>query len=256
MKMKSVVFLFVFLFIFAIVTPGFSAVNTNSGSRRKPEMAFKSWRAGRGDLNSLTFITSTETTCWLSASVGYKGGNQPNDTFSPIDPDTVKWEFSSMREGWAEAEPRAQNWSGSHPSKLSGTTSFNVVAKLSLPAHDDSTLYTISTSCTANDGNRRDRSVVHRNGENMQITVTFKAKTQNNQDVEESLKLVQDKVDQLRQEYLDLTRQIPGRGAVKDSDGNFNDFGPVFYDFGHYDVMLYEGLKEKHGAWTTKINQL
>ena len=93
MRMKS----FVFLFVFAFVLPSFSATNTNSGSNslRPPEMQFTSWQVGRSPVGTDTtsdvhksFITTSETECWVKASVGYKGGNQPQNT-APIDPDTV-----------------------------------------------------------------------------------------------------------------------------------------------------------------------
>ncbi|MYG06468.1 hypothetical protein F4167_07600, partial [Candidatus Poribacteria bacterium] len=260
MKVRFFVFLFLFLFI---VSPVFSATSTTSGSGSKPEMKFDSWRVGRSptgtNINSddqKSFITSSETECWLEASVVYKGGTQPkNSGISPIDPDTVKWTLDEgLLKGWALAEPPGTSWSGSHPSKLSGSTSFNVVAKFSLPKYNDKTHYTISAYCSHSDANRRSRNAKHRSGERIKINVKFSAKTYSGELVSLTLPLLQDEKDQLRQEYLDLTREIPSRGTIKDVDGDFNNFGKVFYDFGHYDVMLYEDLNGKHGAWTTSIN--
>ena len=263
MLMKIVVFLCLFSFFQFLV---FSATTTRSGSGSVPEMAFRSWRVGRSPMGTNTssevqksFITTSETECWVSVSVGYKGGTLPRGSASPIDPSTVEWEFSDLRRGWAEAEApgTGTSWSGLHPSKLSGRTSFNVLAKFSLPKYNDRTHYTISASCSANDNNRRSRSPKHRSGENMKITVTFKAKTYSGQAITPLvLRLVQDEKDQLRQEYLDLTRKIPPRGSIKDVDGDFNNFGKVFYDFGHYDVMLYENLKDKHRDWKDEANKL
>ncbi len=261
MLKKIVVFLCLFSFF---QFPVFSATTTRSGSGSVPEMAFRSWRVGRSPMGTDTsskvqksFITISETECWVSVSVGYKGGTLPRGSASPIDPSTVEWEFSDLRKGWAEAEAPGTSWSGLHPSKLSGRTSFNVLAKFSLPKYNDRTHYTISASCSANDANRRSRSPKHRSGENMKITVTFKAKTYSGQAITPLvLRLVQDEKDQLRQEYLDLTRKIPPRGSIKDVDGDFNNFGKVFYDFGHYDVMLYENLKDKHRDWKDEANKL
>jgi hypothetical protein len=79
MRMKS--FVFLFLFGFAVVSV-FSAttMNSGSGSRCKPSMAFKSWQVGRSPVGSninhivhTSFITSTETECRFKASVGYQG---------------------------------------------------------------------------------------------------------------------------------------------------------------------------------------
>ena len=59
----------IFLYLLSFALPVFSAMNTNpgSGSGKKPEIKFKSWRVGRSptgtDINSdeqKTFITSTE----------------------------------------------------------------------------------------------------------------------------------------------------------------------------------------------------
>ena len=260
MRMKS----FVFLFVFAFVLPSFSATSTRSGSGSltPPKMAFKSWRVGRSPTGTnttnkmhLSFITSTETECWVKASVGYKGGNQPLNT-APIDLKTVKWEFIDRSTGMELAEPPGSNWSGSHPTRLSGTTSFNVVAKLTLKPYNDSVYPAISTSCSHSDDHRQSRGPHHRGGKKMKFTIKFTAKTTQGDPVEAKLPLLQDKVDQLRQEYLDLTRKIPERGAFKDSDGGFQNFGRSYYNFGHYDKMLYYGLRDKHGTWTTKTNEL
>lgn len=251
-----------FFYLFSVVLPVFSATSTTSGSGSKPDMKFDSWRVGRSprgtNINSddhKSFITTSETECWLEASVMYKGGTQPkNEGISPIDPSTVTWQLDDgLNKGWKLAEPPGTSWSGLHPSKLSGSTSFNVVAKFSLPKYDDD-IYTISAYCSASDANRRSRRAKHRDGEPMKITVKFSAKTYSGASVSLTLPLLQDERDQLRQEYLDLHRKIPSRGTIKDVDGDWDNFGKVFYDFGHYDVMLYEDLKGKHGAWTTSIN--
>ena len=79
MRMKIVVFLFVFA---CAIVSVFSAttMNSGSGSRSKPSMAFESWQVGRSPVGSninhivhTSFITSTETGCRFKASVGYRG---------------------------------------------------------------------------------------------------------------------------------------------------------------------------------------
>lgn len=139
MRLKS----FVFLFVFVFTIPTFSAVNmqSGSGSMGKPSVKFKEWQVGRSlkgtDTTSKeqkSFITSTETVCYFTASVGYDG-NQ-GDNVSPIDPSKVTWSIENESHGMALDGVLKKNWSGeSHPSKLAASTSFNVVGKLTVPQH-------------------------------------------------------------------------------------------------------------------------
>ena len=89
---------FVFLLMFSIVLPVFSATTrqSNSGSSTlgKPSVKFKEWQIGRSDRNTdssndnpTSFITSTQDKCHFTASVGYDG-NQ-GDSVSPIDVSTI-----------------------------------------------------------------------------------------------------------------------------------------------------------------------
>ena len=75
MKMKS----FVFLFLLSVVFPAFSATQqpADSGSSQlgKPSVKFKSWEIGRSGISTdagnklhLTFITSTGTACYFTAT--------------------------------------------------------------------------------------------------------------------------------------------------------------------------------------------
>ena len=239
-----------FFFLFSVVSHVFSATSTTSGSGKKPEMKFDSWRVGRSprgtveNTEQLSFITSTGTSTYLEASVVYKGDTQSkNDGISPIDPSTVTWKLDDgLNKGWKLAEPPGTSWSGLHPSKLSGSTSFNVVAKFSFPAHSDTSYYTISGSCGGNNA-RRSRRPKHRDGEPMKITVKFSAKTYSGASVSLTLPLSQDQKDQIRQEHVDYNRVIPPRDNIIDSDGDYSNFGHVYYDFGHYDKMIDKGLK-------------
>ena len=146
MKVRFVIFLFVFGFV---VSPVFSATTqpSDSGSSQlgKPSVKFKEWQIGRSDKNTdsnndnpTSFITSTETECRFTASVGYNG-NQ-GDSVSPIDPSTISWTVidadpSSLALDTSSVQ---KNWSGKHPSKLAGT-SFNVVGTISVPKFNKNT---------------------------------------------------------------------------------------------------------------------
>ncbi len=258
MRIKYIVFLSIFLFLSVFSTLSFSALNTGSGSgsMTPPSIIFKEWRVGRGVKGySLsvpihrTFITSTQTSCSVSASVGYNS-NQPQNT-DPINPDTVSWSFSANQGIKLDEDSISTSWSGPHPSKLSGYTSFNVVAELDVPRHDDTSQYpnpnTTPAICTdAGNAERHNRTPRHRGGTPMTITIGFTAQTTQGKTVTKSLELNQDEIDQIRQEYLDLARQIPGRGSFDPED---------FYDFGHYAQMINEDLQGKHDAWVTAINK-
>ena len=158
MRMKGFVFLSVFLFVlFAFVMPSLSAVNTDSGSdsMSPPTVKFKEWQIGRSEQKGTnkdntvhtSFITSTEKICWFTASVGYDG-EQPENT-APINPETVLWDvIDASHDMDLDETSKTKSWSRSHPSKLSGTTSFNVVAKLTVPQHQG----TNKTHCPNYDG--------------------------------------------------------------------------------------------------------
>ena len=164
---KKFYFFCIFLLVFSVVFHGFSALETgsgsgsNSGSMNAPLVKYKEWQVGRSDTGTdknkaehLSFITSTGTSCQFSASVGYQGGSQPQNT-SPIDPDTVKWDVIDANHSMTfDKSSVSKNWSGKHPSKFDTSTSFNVVAKVTVPR------YKTDTSCTANDANRADRTPV------------------------------------------------------------------------------------------------
>ena len=243
---------FVFLFAFAIVLPCFSTLNMNSGSgsMNKPLMKFKEWQIGRSDKGTnssdkvhTSFITSTKTECRFKASVGYHGGSQPQNT-SPIDPDTVKWDVIDANHSMTfDKSSMSKNWSGKHPSKFDTSTSFNVVAKVTVPK------YKTDTSCTANDANRADRTPVHRGNTKLAFKIKFTANTEDGQKVEVVLPLKQDDKDQIRQEYVDLNRPIPERDDSKWTDENT-------YDFGHYEQMLDDGLAGHFQNWVDKMNEL
>ena len=252
---------FVFLLLFVFVMPVFSAVNTNSGSGSmgKPSVKFKSWQVGRSskgtDTNSKeqkSFITSTETVCWFTASVGYNG-NQ-GDNVSPIDPSKVTWTVENPSHGMVldTTEPLEKNWSGdSHPSKLAASTSFNVVGKLRVPQHTGT-----SKSYCPNYGGTN-TPLNGRADTPMTFTIKFSATTEDGQSITPvRLVLIQDEKDEMRQEYMDMARKTTIRkGKV---DGNVlrvpsrseldsqND-----YDDGHYSYMMGRNiLPGKHTDWT------
>ncbi len=251
---KKFYFFCIFLLVFSVVFHGFSALETgsgsgsNSGSMNAPLVKYKEWQIGRSDKGTnssdkvhTSFITSTKTECRFKASVGYQGGSQPQNT-SPIDPDTVKWDVIDANHSMTfDKSSMSKNWSGKHPSKFDTSTSFNVVAKVTVPE------YETDTSCTANDANRADRTPVHRGNTKLAFKIKFTANTEDGQKVEVMLPLKQDDKDQIRQEYVDLNKPIPSRGDSKWAGENT-------YDFGHYKQMLDDGLSGNFQAWIDAMN--
>ena len=263
MRLKS----FVFLFVFVFTIPNFSAVNTNSGSSSmgKPSVKFKSWQVGRSlkgtveNKEQLSFITSTETVCWFTASVGYNG-NQ-GDNVSPIDPSKVTWTVENPSHGMVldTTEPLEKNWSGdSHPSKLAASTSFNVVGKLTVPPH----IGTSQSHCPNYEGTSTPLN--GRADTPMTFTIKFAATTEDGQSVDPvELVLIQDEKDEMRQEYMDLAGETDWKW--KKIDGTYQKFkdGNVLrvpsrsafdtqntYDDGHYSYMMGKNvLPVKEDKW-------
>ena len=136
----------------------------------------------------------------------------------------------------------SQNWSGSHPSKLDASTSFNVVGMLTVPSHKE-------YGCTANDANRAQRRPVHREGKKMAFKIKFQASTEAGHNVEAVLPLKADSKDQIRQEYVCLNKPVPDR-----DDGKWA--GENTYDFGHYKTMMDDGLDGYFGSWINAMNSM
>ena len=252
MRIKFFVFLLVSVFVLS--TFAAETQQSGSGSLPKPAMEFKSWQVGRGSVGSeinnivhTSFITSTETECRFTASVGYKGGNQPQSSVSPIDPDTVVWSIVDPNHGMALADGSLKhNWSGSHPSKLSGTTSFNVIGKLNVPEYKPTPKPAICRD--ENNHRRHERTPTHRGNTKLAFKIKFTARTEAGQTVSEVLPLKQYDIDQVRQEYVDLNRMIPARVDPKWVSQDT-------YDFGHYPVMLNAGLYNYHQKWVDAMNK-
>lgn len=220
------------IFLFAFIVVLFSSLQTfsslqmgsgsGSGSKVAPLVKFKEWQIGRSDKGTdtsnkvhLSFITSTQTLCRFTASVGYVGGSQPPNT-SPIDPETVVWSVVDASHNMKlDKKSLQQNWSGSAPSQMASDTSFNVVGSLTgSPVVGTRTVkgkkvpdYIGSSSCShSDDKDRLKRTPVHRGGKKMKFKIKFTAQTKAKNEVEKVLELEADDKDQIRQEYVDYNR--------------------------------------------------
>ena len=252
---------FSFLYMFPVL--GSDSVKTT------PSLKFKSWQIGRSakgtdksKSDQVSFITSTQTLCSFTASVGY-GAIPDKENTSPIDPNTVKWSVvDASHKMKLDKKSIDKNWSGSSPSVMAADTSFNVVASLTVPKvvgtrtveTDNGTKqvpdYIGSTSCShSEDKDRLKRTPVHRDGKKMKFKLKFSAQTEAKQQVSVVLELAADDKDQIRQEYVDYNRPIPSRDDDKWSDEDT-------YDFGYYDTMMNDGLGGYLKKWVGEINKL
>ena len=234
---------------------GFSYLETGSGSGSSspPGVIFKSWRIGRSEQGTLkyndkhcSFITSTGTSCRFETSVGYRDGISRTDS-SPIDPSTVTWSVYGGNQG-IEVAPGTtlqHNWSGSHPYKLLGDTSFNVVGTLKLDAYEPTTTPDLCEDVNLH--RRHERIPSHRNNTKLAFKIKFRAQTRSGQTVSDVLSLKAIEEDQIRQEYVDLNRPIPSRDSFGDDDT---------YDFSHYTKMLNYNLDANFIKWIDELNKL
>ena len=106
-----------------------------------------------------SFITSTGTSCGFEASVRYKGGNHPKDSYSPIDPKTVVWSVFDGNQG-IKSTSIQHNWSGMHPEKLNGSTLFNVVGMLKVDEYKPTAKPVLCYD--SNNHRRSERTPLHR----------------------------------------------------------------------------------------------
>ena len=137
------------------------------------------------------------------------------------------------------------NWSGSHPYRLLGDTSFNVVGTLKLAAYEPTT--TPDLCKDVNLHRRGERTPSHRNNTKLAFKIKFRAQTRSGQTVSDVLSLKAIEEDQIRQEYVDLNRPIPSRDSFGDDDT---------YDFSHYTKMLNYNLDANYKKWIAEINKL
>lgn len=107
-----------------------------------------------------------------------------------------------------------------------------------------------TSSCTASDEDRANRSPVHRGGSPMEMKIkcigTYLKSDGTTDTVEIEKTITQDVIDQIRQEHVDLNRQIPPRGDFTDQNE---------YDYGHYAKMINRDLAGKRQAWITACNE-
>ena len=210
------------------------------GPPSAPQLKFTKWQAGQGQAYTVsnpphTFITDTETTCEITATVAY-ASSQPSSVY-PLTGYT--WQVTGSHGYTFTTQTEA-----SGPVGQTGTT-FKLTATGTGDEHNSST-----------GGHRRMRG---RSEKPIKFTVKFigeygSGSGSNQNTVEVEVVFEQDEKDQMRQEYLDVRRlhethrsasdnstygdlRIPGRGAFTTSGQRFND--------GHYSYLINKSLETK-----------
>ena len=238
---RQPIFLIFFVFICFSV---FGVLLTFSSTPSAPQLKFTKWKAGQGQeyttSNPLhTFITDTETTCKITATVAY-ASSQPSSVY-PLTGYT--WQVT-----------------GSH-----GYT-FTTQTETSGPVGQTGTTFTLTATGTGNQHNSSSgghRPMRGRSEKPIKFTVKFigeygSGSGSDPQTVEVEVVFEQDEKDQMRQEYLDVRRlhethrtadknrqygdlRVPGREAFTKSGQRFND--------GHYSYLINKSLETKILHW-------
>ena len=232
-----ILFFFVCFSVFGVLLT-FSSTGTSA-----PKLQFTKWQAGQGQEYTAsnpphTFITDTETTCEITATVAY-AASQP----SPVYPLTgYTWQVTGSHGYTFTTQMEA-----SGPVGQMGTT-FKLTATGTGDAHNSST-----------GGHRPMRG---RSEKPIKFTVKFIGEygtdPNNQQEISISVDFEQDKKDQIRQEYLDVRRlHETHRTADKNrqygdlripSRGEFTKFGQRFNN-GHYSYLINKSLEDKILHW-------
>lgn len=235
------IFLIFFIFFcFSVL----GVLPTFSSTPSAPQLKFTKWKAGQGQEYTAsnpphTFITDTETTCEITATVAY-ASSQPSSVY-PLTGYT--WQVT-----------------GSH-----GYT-FTTQTETSGPVGQTGTTFTLTATGTGNQHNSSSgghRPMRGRSEKPIKFTVKFigqygSGSGSDPQTVEVEVVFEQDEKDQMRQEYLDSRRlhethrsadvnatygdlRVPGRGAFTKSGQRFND--------GHYSYLINKNLEDKILHW-------
>ena len=241
-SVRQHIFLVLFSFVgFSVfgVLPTFSSTGTPSA----PKLKFTKWQAGQGQEYTVsnpphTFITDTETTCQITATVAY-ASSQPSSV-SPLT--SYTWAVTGSHGYTFTRQTEA-----SGPVDQTGTT-FKLTATGTGDEHNSST-----------GGHRPMRG---RDEKPIKFTVKFIGEygsdPNNKQEVTLEVVFEQDEKDQMRQEYLDVRRlhethrsaednnqygdlRIPGRGELDTSGQRFNN--------GHYSYLINKNLEDKILHW-------
>ena len=237
-RIRQPIFFIFVVFVCFSVMPVFSSTGGTA-----PKLQFTKWQAGQGQEYTVsnpphTFITDTETTCQITATVAY-ASSQPSSVY-PLT--SYTWSVTGSHGYTFTTETTA-----SGAIDQIGTT-FTLTATGTGDQHNSST------------GGHRPM----RGREEKPITFTVKfigeygsGSGSDQQTVEVEVVFEQDEKDQMRQEYLDVRRlhkehrssdtgtygdlRIPSRGELGTSGQRFNN--------GHYSYLINKSLEDKILHW-------
>ncbi|MYB94604.1 hypothetical protein F4054_02040, partial [Candidatus Poribacteria bacterium] len=237
--------IFLILFFFVIFSV-FSVLLTfsSTGTPSAPQLEFTKWQAGQGQKYTAsnpphTFITDTETTCKITATVAYVS-SQPSSVY-PLTGYT--WQVT-----------------GSH-----GYT-FTTQTETSGPVGQTGTTFKLTATGTGDEHNSSSgghRPMRGRSEKPIKFTVKFIGEYgsgggSDQKTVEVEVVFEQDEKDQMRQEYVDVRRlhethrsadvnakygdlRVPGRTEINKDGQRFNN--------GHYNYLINKSLETKILHW-------
>ena len=211
MRFKS----FCFYFLLSTCCALFPFELSSSPSTSILVLWFSDWKVGQGASRSDTFITNTETTCDIEATVSFDGD-------WPFLNEHVSWEVEmsdgftvvSSEKGWRKTGYHFQATLNGNPG--------------SGPA-----------ACTRQPSWRE-------RGTGMKVKIKFIVNYSTGPIEMATKTITQDPTDQIRQEYLDMDRLVPSRLEFIDTNE---------YNNGHYDKMIDGGLARHRQDWVTTCNE-
>ncbi len=212
----------------------------------EPCIRLGSWQIGQssgsGNTIMTSFITNSEKTCCVKVDVSYCQ-SQPSSYVYPIE----DFDFEITMNNGFTVSNRVESTSGPAASLLSPSTIFSVDAKLE--GIKDTTQV---ETCDELNG---------RNNIPMKVTVKFKGyygSGHPKKTVTLEKTWTQDTLDEIRQEYVDMTPSgsraelpVPSKSSfVPTISGNGNDL----WNTGHYEYMIDDGLTGKKSSWLGEVN--
>ena len=209
-----------------------------------PCIRWGDWKVGQsegsGNAVITTFITNSEKTACVKVDVKYCA-SQPSENVHPID----RFDFEITMNNGFTVKKQVETTRGPDASKFSAETTFSVEAMLEGPADT-----TGGRSCNRLNG---------RSNTAMQVTIMFTGYYGSGETYRTAMlrkSWTQDKIDMLRQEYVDMTppdgrAEMPVPARDKFRQQNSSSAG---WNTGHYNYMIDDGLTSKKDAWRTQVN--
>ena len=236
MKCKRFFTLIICVFVFTIIQFGY----TNGGNA--PQLEFISWKVGQGEPNSKHFVTDSETVCTVSACVGYTD-EQPANAYTL---NSISWEVT-MTHGFTFSIVQWQYGATGMTS-----TDFCIHGTANGEPH--------KTQAHPNNGrpDTDEKGVLQHNAP-MKVTIKFTGyygtDPSDQKEVTVIKELIQDEIDQMRQEYVDHAIAIPSRDSFTNDADLFATYVTPSQDE-DYGYLVYDNLAGHHADWAEECEKI